>query len=404
MTQANCEPEKCKMKDKKLSNILGEIIFKIHKDLIIPITLVVLIFLLVSIWFSKNKGNNVKDLVEIYSAVAVVLGLVYTGFNIHSQYHLNQVTNSSKYVEQWYGDKFKESLLSPRKIKENCFEEQENYFEEQENCHDKVPYLAKLNQSEKGKEFLKRIQNRVLVELLDNQELKRLLSESSLLSKEDLEEALNETKLAKIFSIIKELKRSLSNSSSTPLSKLKKNLEEILKYQSKSELKDKEKISQIKEKFSQIKEELIRDLPADQINNLEPEILSKVKELKQLLDEDKAKKILNGESESTEQLKEKVKNRRDIYTILEFFEHMGLDVKLDVVDENYLKEFFFVVITNYYEIFKKFICYRNEKFNNKIVYCNFVYLAQLWEQHRLPPRADKNSCDENSCGATKKRG
>ena len=77
---------------------------------------------------------------------------------------------------------------------------------------------------------------------------------------------------------------------------------------------------------------------------------------------------------------EKFKNDRDrIKTVLEFFEHMGQDVKLEIVDEDYLRDFFFYIITNYYEIFGGYIKHlQDKKYKSKHLYCNFIWLAERW--------------------------
>jgi hypothetical protein len=86
---------------------------------------------------------------------------------------------------------------------------------------------------------------------------------------------------------------------------------------------------------------------------------------------------------------EKIKNehneRQAISEVLNFFEQMGQDVRLNVADENYLKEFFFHIVISYYEIFKKCIENRQHE-SSQITFCNFVYLAETWEKWRTEPQ------------------
>ena len=71
--------------------------------------------------------------------------------------------------------------------------------------------------------------------------------------------------------------------------------------------------------------------------------------------------------------------------IFNFFEQIGEDIRLNVADRHYLKDFFYMVIINYYELFRKYIEYKQRKVGNKFTLCNFVYLAHHWEKQLIPP-------------------
>jgi hypothetical protein len=84
--------------------------------------------------------------------------------------------------------------------------------------------------------------------------------------------------------------------------------------------------------------------------------------------------------------KDSIEERRQIKQILDLFEHMGQDVKFKVADERFLKDMFFYVVINYYEIFAKYIASIQLKYNNETIYCNLIYLAKNWEEWRKYPR------------------
>lgn len=87
-------------------------------------------------------------------------------------------------------------------------------------------------------------------------------------------------------------------------------------------------------------------------------------------------------------------NRSDIYgkvkNILALFEHMGQDVIFGTVDTHYLKDFFYLIVIHYYELFRVYIESLQEKYG-QFVYCNFVSMAQTWERECLPPKIPKVS-------------
>jgi hypothetical protein len=71
--------------------------------------------------------------------------------------------------------------------------------------------------------------------------------------------------------------------------------------------------------------------------------------------------------------------------LLAFFEHMGQDVKRHVVDSDYLKDFFYSIALNNYELLRKYIEYLQVDRSNRITCSNFVYLAQAWEKEGSLP-------------------
>lgn len=104
------------------------------------------------------------------------------------------------------------------------------------------------------------------------------------------------------------------------------------------------------------------------------------------------KKIVGGlpalADMQTKVLKRLLENRKEndeVDRILCFFEQMGEDIKLGAADEEYLKDFFYIIVINYYEIFRKYIEFYQYKGRTKTIYCNFVYLAQTWEKDGCSP-------------------
>ncbi len=72
--------------------------------------------------------------------------------------------------------------------------------------------------------------------------------------------------------------------------------------------------------------------------------------------------------------------------VLNFFESMGQDVKLNVVDSDYLKEYFYSLVMNLYQLSRKYIEYTQYDLGSRATWCNFVYLAHTWEKENVPPR------------------
>lgn len=104
------------------------------------------------------------------------------------------------------------------------------------------------------------------------------------------------------------------------------------------------------------------------------------------------KKIVGGlpilAEVQTKLLKRLLENREEndqVDRILCFFEQMGQDIKLHAADEEYLKDFFYGIVINYYEFFRKYIEFYQYKEQSKGTYCNFVYLAQTWEKDGSSP-------------------
>ncbi|MGG6241575.1 DUF4760 domain-containing protein [Nodosilinea sp. AN01ver1] len=72
--------------------------------------------------------------------------------------------------------------------------------------------------------------------------------------------------------------------------------------------------------------------------------------------------------------------------IMGFFEQMGQDIRFKVADEHYLKDLFYRIVIQYYELLRKYIEYRQRCTGSPFVFCNFVYMAQTWEKEEYPPR------------------
>ena len=72
--------------------------------------------------------------------------------------------------------------------------------------------------------------------------------------------------------------------------------------------------------------------------------------------------------------------KHSVDAILSFFEHMGLDVKNHVADSDYLKDYFYPIVIDTYELFRKYIEHAQIDHSSRITYCNLVFLAQTWEK------------------------
>ncbi len=72
--------------------------------------------------------------------------------------------------------------------------------------------------------------------------------------------------------------------------------------------------------------------------------------------------------------------KQSVESILSFFEHMGLDVKNHVADSDYLKDYFYSVVVDTYELFRKYIEFEQIDCSSRMSYCNVVFLAQTWEK------------------------
>jgi hypothetical protein len=73
----------------------------------------------------------------------------------------------------------------------------------------------------------------------------------------------------------------------------------------------------------------------------------------------------------------------EITTVLGLFEQMGQDVKFKVSDENYLKNYFFRIVTEFYSSFQFFIA-EGRKTKGDGYFCNFEYLAKKWKVEGPP--------------------
>lgn len=84
-------------------------------------------------------------------------------------------------------------------------------------------------------------------------------------------------------------------------------------------------------------------------------------------------------------VKKREKEEESVRAMLNYFEHMGQDVKCDVADSDYLKDYFYSTVVTHYEFFRKYIEYAQYTQSCRIRYCNFVYMAQTWEKEGFLP-------------------
>ena len=79
------------------------------------------------------------------------------------------------------------------------------------------------------------------------------------------------------------------------------------------------------------------------------------------------------------------KVREALNEILNFIEGLGQDVKLNVADPDYLKDYFYYIVLDNYQFFRKYI--ESEQFTDgsRVTLCNLVYLAHTWEKEKVPP-------------------
>lgn len=108
-----------------------------------------------------------------------------------------------------------------------------------------------------------------------------------------------------------------------------------------------------------------------------------------------------------------ISNKEEAHSVdklLSFFEHMGQDVKCGVADSDYLKDYFYLVVINSYEFLRKYIEYQQFDRCHRLMFSNFVYLAQTWEKEGIP-LALPNICkrpliltSEDLCEAKKREG
>jgi len=104
------------------------------------------------------------------------------------------------------------------------------------------------------------------------------------------------------------------------------------------------------------------------------------------------KKSANGIEEleqAQSRILEKVKGSKEEYSVkavLSLFEHMGQDVKEQVADSEYLKDYFYSTVIDYYEFFRKYIEFTQYDTSCRLRWCNFTYLAQTWEKEGFLPQ------------------
>ena len=92
-----------------------------------------------------------------------------------------------------------------------------------------------------------------------------------------------------------------------------------------------------------------------------------------------------AQSQILVRVKKRKEEEESVRAVLNFFEHMGEDVKCNVADSDYLKDYFYSTIVTHYEFFRKYIEYAQYTQSCRIRYCNFVYLAQTWEKEGFLP-------------------
>lgn len=103
----------------------------------------------------------------------------------------------------------------------------------------------------------------------------------------------------------------------------------------------------------------------------------------EILEEAQSKILERLEKTGNEEEKHKVQS------LLSFFEHMGQDVKSDVADSDYLKDYFYAIVISHYEFFRKYVEYEQYDTSCRLKYCNFVYMAQTWEKEGFLPELPK---------------
>ena len=75
--------------------------------------------------------------------------------------------------------------------------------------------------------------------------------------------------------------------------------------------------------------------------------------------------------------------------VLTFFEKMGHDINLGVVDEKYLKELFFAIVIKYYVFFDLHLNRIRQK-HGSLTYCNFIDIADRWANLSQRPETPFN--------------
>lgn len=97
-------------------------------------------------------------------------------------------------------------------------------------------------------------------------------------------------------------------------------------------------------------------------------------------------KLSNIQTEIAKKVLSDRHKRESVEKVFNFFEQMGMDVKFRVVDSEYLKGNFYLIVIRYYELFRKYIEYQQNLYDSRFIWCNFVYLAHTWEKEVYAPR------------------
>lgn len=96
-------------------------------------------------------------------------------------------------------------------------------------------------------------------------------------------------------------------------------------------------------------------------------------------------KLSNIQTEIAKKVLSDRHKRESVEKIFSLFEQMGMDVKFGVVDSEYLKDIFYLIVIKYYELFRKYIEYNQNLYDSRFIWCNFVYLAHTWEKEAYAP-------------------
>jgi hypothetical protein len=154
------------------------------------------------------------------------------------------------------------------------------------------------------------------------------------------------------------------------------------------EMWNEEYFCRLKQNVSQIwKKEFYEKYPTEFNSQMFNKCHTTLTELKKT--PDGVEMIKEAQSKILYRLKENKDERHEVQALLSFFEHMGQDIKLQVADSDYLKDYFYGIVIDTYEFFRKYIEYIQFDKCNRLAYCNFVYLAQTWEKEGSPPSLPK---------------
>jgi hypothetical protein len=69
--------------------------------------------------------------------------------------------------------------------------------------------------------------------------------------------------------------------------------------------------------------------------------------------------------------------RSSLFCILNFFEHIAISIERDVVDEQYLKDFFQSIFVDYQQTYRFYVAYERKK--EPTIWIKFSTLAEKWK-------------------------